>query len=194
MGESYEFREGTHFTAGTEGAPGQRTFFLQVGDAPGHVSVKLEKDQVAALAQFLRSVLEDLPVTVPLEDTQPVPLRQPNVAEWVVGQIAVGVAEAEAEVVVVVDELVLDDDDDEDDMDLEDLEDLLDDDDDDDDDDEMDSFFAPTDRARIRAHINAAQAAQFIVTSEALMSAGRPPCRLCGQPLDPRGHACPRLN
>ncbi|MDH4074971.1 MAG: DUF3090 family protein [Acidimicrobiia bacterium] len=190
MGESYEFREVTHFTAGTEGAPGQRTFFLQVGDDTSHVSVKLEKDQVAALAQFLRSVLDDLPVTVSLEDTQPVPLREPNVAEWVVGQIAVGVAEAEAEVVVVVDELVIDDDEDEDD-DL-DLEDLLD--DDDDDDDEMDSFFAPTDRSRIRAHINATQAAQFIVTSEALMSAGRPPCRLCGQPLDPRGHACPRLN
>ncbi len=191
MGESYEFREVTHFTAGTEGVPGQRTFFLQVGDETGHVSVKLEKDQVAALAQFLRSVLDDLPVTVSLAETQPVALREPNVAEWVVGQIAVGVAEAEAEVVVVVDELVLDEEDDDEDEDLGDLEDLL---DDDDDDDEMDSFFAPTDRARIRAHINAAQAAQFIVTSEALMSAGRPPCRLCGQPLDPRGHACPRLN
>jgi len=26
------------------------------------------------------------------------------------------------------------------------------------------------------------------------MAAGRPPCSLCGQPLDPEGHACPRLN
>jgi uncharacterized repeat protein (TIGR03847 family) len=26
------------------------------------------------------------------------------------------------------------------------------------------------------------------------VAAGRPPCPLCGQPLDPEGHTCPRLN
>ncbi|MBT8240175.1 MAG: DUF3090 family protein, partial [Acidimicrobiia bacterium] len=34
----------------------------------------------------------------------------------------------------------------------------------------------------------------FIGTAEELMAGGRPPCRLCGQPLDPTGHTCPRLN
>jgi uncharacterized repeat protein (TIGR03847 family) len=188
MGESYEFRQVTHFTAGTEGVPGQRVFYLQFGGEAGQISVRLEKDQVAALAQFLRSVLEDLPSSVSIEALAPLPLRQPNEAEWVVGQIAVGVAEAEAEVVVVIDELVLDEDDELD------LDDDVDDDDLDDDDDDDYDFMAPTDGARIRAHISVAQAAQFIVTSDALMSQGRPPCRLCGLPLDPRGHACPRLN
>lgn len=47
-------------------------------------------------------------------------------------------------------------------------------------------------------------AARFIVTREQiaalairgtqLVEAGRPPCPLCGYPLDPKGHACPRTN
>lgn len=175
MSESYEFREVTHFTAGAEGEPGQRVFYLQVGDATGHISVRLEKQQVRALAQFLRSVLDDLPAP-PAASLDAVPLREPAVAEWVVGQIAVGVAEADAEVVLVVDELIPDDD----------LE--------DDQDEEIDLFDTPPDGARIRAHINVTQAARFIATSDELMTKGRPPCRLCGQPLDPTGHACPRLN
>lgn len=46
--------------------------------------------------------------------------------------------------------------------------------------------------------------AQFVITREQagalairgtrLVQAGRPPCPLCGFPLDPRGHACPRTN
>jgi hypothetical protein len=30
--------------------------------------------------------------------------------------------------------------------------------------------------------------------AEALVSAGRPACPFCGQPLDPTGHFCPRDN
>ncbi len=178
MNESYEFRNVTHFTAGAEGEPGQRVFFLQVGDETGHVSVKVEKQQVRALAQFLRSVLDDLPSPQHVND-QPVPLREPAIPEWVVGHIAVGVMESDAEVVLVVDEFVPDEDEDEDDDEAE---------------AEIDLFDTPPDGGRIRAHIDVTQAARFIVTSEALMSQGRPPCRLCGQPLDPTGHACPRLN
>jgi len=177
MNESYEFRKVTHFTAGAEGEPGQRVFYLQVGDERGHISVRLEKQQVRALAQFLRSVLDDLPSPTGVSD-QPIPLREPAVAEWVVGHIAVGVMEADAEVVLVVDELMPDDADEADET-----EEL-----------ELDLFDAPTDGGRIRAHIDVEQAARFIVTSDELMSQGRPPCRLCGQPLDPSGHACPRLN
>jgi len=176
MNDSYEFRTVTHFTAGAEGQPGQRVFFLQVGDETGHISVRLEKQQVRALAQFLRTVLDDLPAP-PQSDAQPVPLREPAIAEWVVGQIAVGVAEAEAEVVLVVDELLPDDDDDDDGLD-----------------EDIDLLDSEGDGARIRAHIDVTQAARFVATSDELMTRGRPPCRLCGQPLDPTGHACPRLN
>ena len=173
MSDSYEFRHVTHFTAGTEGEPGQRVFYLQVGDESQLISVRLEKQQVRALAQFLRSVLDDLPAP-PASASEAVPLRQPTVPEWIVGQIAVGVAEADAEVVLVVDELVPEDE----------IDDEI----------EVDLYEEPQEGARIRAHINVVQAAQFVATSDELMSQGRPPCRLCGQPLDPAGHACPRLN
>jgi uncharacterized repeat protein (TIGR03847 family) len=173
MNDSFEFREVTHFTAGAVGQPGERVFFLQVGDDTGMVTVKLEKQQVKALAQFLRGVLDDLPA-VP-EPAAPVPLVDPTEAQWTVGQIAVGVDEADAEVVLVIEEFVPGEEGDE-----EQEEDLL--------------LGDEPDGARIRAHIGVTHAAGFIVTSDELMSQGRPPCRLCGQPLDPTGHACPRLN
>lgn len=173
MSDSFEFREVTHFTAGAVGEPGQRVFYLQIGDESAMVTVKLEKQQVKALAQFLRGVLDDLP-SVPAALAAP-ELISPTVPAWTVGQIAVGVDEADAEVVLVIEELVPESDDD---PELEEELGLLD----------------EGDGARIRAHIDVGHAAGFITMSDELMTKGRPPCRLCGQPLDPSGHACPRLN
>jgi hypothetical protein len=34
----------------------------------------------------------------------------------------------------------------------------------------------------------------FASRAETVVSAGRPPCPFCGQPLDPDGHLCPRAN
>lgn len=176
MNESFEFREVSHFTAGALGEPGDRVFYLQVGDESSMVTVKLEKQQVKALAQFLKGVLDDLPSTS--EPATTVPLINPTVPEWTVGQIAVGTNEADSEVVLVIGELILDEDDGDDELDLED--DIL--------------MIDEDEGAKLRAHIGVEHAANFIATSEELMTKGRPPCRLCGQPLDPSGHACPRLN
>jgi uncharacterized repeat protein (TIGR03847 family) len=38
------------------------------------------------------------------------------------------------------------------------------------------------------------QAAAMAVHTETLVSAGRPPCPLCGHPLNPSGHTCPKTN
>ena len=38
------------------------------------------------------------------------------------------------------------------------------------------------------------QAAAFAIVATGLVEAGRPPCPLCGLPLDPAGHDCPRTN
>ncbi|MHB8593573.1 MAG: DUF3090 family protein, partial [Acidimicrobiales bacterium] len=38
------------------------------------------------------------------------------------------------------------------------------------------------------------QAAAFAIRATSLVEAGRPPCPLCGLPLDPSGHQCPRTN
>jgi uncharacterized repeat protein (TIGR03847 family) len=42
--------------------------------------------------------------------------------------------------------------------------------------------------------ISAAYARDFVARAQALVSAGRPPCPFCLQPLDPAGHICPRAN
>lgn len=46
----------------------------------------------------------------------------------------------------------------------------------------------------IRVHLSPSAAAEFARRSASLLAAGRPPCPLCGQPLDPSGHVCPRAN
>ncbi len=48
--------------------------------------------------------------------------------------------------------------------------------------------------ASTRMLVTRAQVAALAVHGAALVAAGRPPCQLCGLPLDPEGHVCPRLN
>lgn len=50
------------------------------------------------------------------------------------------------------------------------------------------------DGAEARIGLTRAQMAALAVRGAELVTAGRPPCPLCGYPLDPRGHDCPRTN
>lgn len=45
-----------------------------------------------------------------------------------------------------------------------------------------------------RVALSREQAAAFAIRATRLVEAGRPPCPLCGLPLDPTGHDCPRTN
>lgn len=108
-------------------------------------------------------------------------LIEPVEPEWIVGTISVGVDEDTGVIQVTTEELVpeevelvLDDDITEDD-----IEQLLDE--------------APL-GAQARFTLRIGQAAAFAEAAEELVSAGRPPCRLCGRPIGAEGHACPRWN
>jgi uncharacterized repeat protein (TIGR03847 family) len=46
----------------------------------------------------------------------------------------------------------------------------------------------------LRVILSRSQVRAFIERAEELMAGGRPPCRICGAPMDPEGHACPRAN
>ncbi len=48
--------------------------------------------------------------------------------------------------------------------------------------------------AQARLTATREQVAALSVRGAEAVAAGRPPCPLCGQPLDPQGHMCPRLN
>jgi uncharacterized repeat protein (TIGR03847 family) len=108
-------------------------------------------------------------------------LIEPVVPEWIVGTISVGVDESSGVIQVTTEELVPD----EvelvlsDDLSEDDIEDLLD---------------EPPEGAQARFTLRIGQAAAFAEAAEELVSAGRPPCRLCGRPIGAEGHACPRWN
>ncbi len=50
------------------------------------------------------------------------------------------------------------------------------------------------DGAEARFAITRAQAMSLIATTEELLAGSRPSCRICGLPMDPEGHVCPRSN
>ena len=161
------------FTAGTVGDPGQRVFFIQAAGADGQVvTLRCEKQQVGALAEHLARLVADLaePERAVLDATD-VAFVEPTDVAWVLGRM--GVAwDAGASAMVLVCEELLDEEDDEEDAD---------------DEDEVD-------RASVRLRLSLPQVVAFVDVARELLAAGRPPCYLCGLPMEPTGHPCPRLN
>jgi uncharacterized repeat protein (TIGR03847 family) len=46
----------------------------------------------------------------------------------------------------------------------------------------------------LEVHMTPEMARSFASRARQVISAGRPPCQFCGQPLNPEGHLCPRSN
>ncbi|GAC1444421.1 MAG: DUF3090 domain-containing protein [Mycobacteriales bacterium] len=169
------------FVAGTVGQPGERTFFLQASGAGRVVSVALEKVQVSVLAERLEELLEEVrrrgvgevPVAAPKELEDTAPLDAPVEEEFRVGSM--GLAWDSEDERVVIEALAQQEATDEADL-VEPLSDVED----------------GPDALRVRLTADAARA--FIHRAERVVAAGRPPCPLCGLPLDPEGHICPRQN
>ena len=58
----FDFPEPERFVVGTVGMPGERTFFLQARSGNSIVSVVIEKQQVAALADRVEPIFEEFRV------------------------------------------------------------------------------------------------------------------------------------
>ena len=110
MSQSFHFDHLQHFTAGTVGPKGQRTFFLQFGNAGDLVSLKLEKTQVQALGEFFDGLLDDLEPVAPDEVPLALDLIDPIEPAWVVASIGVAHQADDGMFVLVADELVEDED------------------------------------------------------------------------------------
>ena len=184
----HAFEPPERFVAGTVGEPGDRTFFLQARGGGRVVSVALEKVQVSLLAEKLEELLTeasrrfgvelpDAPV-LPVHDNEP--LDTPVDEEFRVGTL--GLAFDVDTTTVVIEAIEAGEGDAEVDLGAEDEP-------DEDDEDEPDDDL---DRLRVRLTPEATRA--FIDRARRVVAAGRPPCPLCGQPLDPAGHLCPRHN
>jgi len=172
MSSSFEFSEPDHFCAGAVGPKGQRVFYLQARQAGELVSLKLEKQQVSALADYLERLLEDLPESrVP---DQPAPaLVEPLELSWAVGGLGVIYNERADRIILVAEELDVDDDDD---------------------DDEPAGEGDDAAPAEARFHLSRPQIVAFIAQARVVVAAGRPPCPYCARPLDPISGFCPCAN
>jgi uncharacterized repeat protein (TIGR03847 family) len=177
MSESFNFDEPDHITAGAIGPAGERVFYLQARQDGRVLSLRLEKQQVAALCEYLAGILNDLAVVTEALPAD-VGLIEPAVGEWVVGALAVAYEEADDRILLVAEELVPEEDDDESDAEELSLEDL--------------AFESGAATARFR--LTRAQVEAMVRHAKGVVAAGRPICPVCGRPMDPAGHFCPRNN
>ena len=172
------------FVAGTVGAPGGRTFFLQARTGARVVSVSLEKQQVQALAERIDELLDEvmasdlneamIPAVAPLglEDSEP--LEQPIEEEFRAGTMTLSWDPTDERVVIEVfpymEAAVVSP-------------------------EQVDQDFEEPDPEEIfLVRIPAGVARAFVKRSEQVLDAGRPSCPFCGNPIDPDGHLCVRAN
>ncbi len=139
---------------GARGVVGNRLFLLQVREGRRLLVLKVEKQQLAAIAEWIGAVLDDLgwPGHLP-DDLTLEPEYEPD---FVVGDITLALHAERGEVEMTLDGVEEDD--------------------------------AAT------IHLAREWAGALAIAITRLVEAGRPPCPLCGGPLDPRGHDCPRTN
>ena len=172
----HSFEPPERFVAGTVGPPGDRVFYLQARGDGRLVSVALEKVQVALLAEKLDELLGEahrrfglvLPESE-VSDTDNEPLESPVDEEFRVGTL--GLAFDVDTTTVVIEAIAAGEGEEE---------------------EETEEDTSDLDRLRVR--LTPAATREFIERAKRVVNAGRPPCPLCGGPLDPRGHLCPRHN
>ncbi len=190
----FSFDPPDHFVCGAVGQPGRRTFFLQAGKDGQVVSVALEKAQVAVLAErlaLLLLALRDRGVELAdepqaLVEPEVRPLVEPVVEEFRVGTLTLSWDADDERVVIEAREMTADD----------------------------VSAAAEAEHEPelagllggeiagelgegpdvVRVHLQPVDARAFVTGAVAVVEAGRPPCPMCGAPLEPTGHFCPRRN
>ncbi len=176
MSVFYEFDEVDEFSASAVGEPGSRVFYLTARHGRQRVTVRCEKLQVKAISTWLRNVLNDLPPS----ENRPM-LGQPDLGgepdhAFVLGPIGLGYDRVNDRLLVQLEEMLESDMGDADDT------------------DDEPGETEPSDRGHIRFYVSRGQADAFCDHADRVVAAGRPPCQWCGNPIDPQGHTCPRLN
>ena len=169
MTSSFEFADPDHFCTGAVGPKGQRVFYLQAREAGALVSLKLEKQQVSALADYLERLLEDLPESRE-PSRQASQLVEPLLLSWAIGGLGVIYNERTDRIILVAEELLADDE------------------------QERSEGDEPPAPAEARFHLSRPQISAFIAQARVIVAAGRPPCPYCGRPFDPVSGFCPCAN
>lgn len=171
----HEFDWPDRFVIDTIGLPGARTFYLQARSGSRLLSVALEKEQSAALAERIDEILDDLmsrdgnPHSVPPEVPEGLddldPLEQPIREQFRAGTMSLGWDPSTAQIVIEAFPLVEATDEFTDPSELE-----------------------PAEALLVRIPVGAARA--FAHRTRSVVEAGRPLCPLCGVPMDSEEHIC----
>jgi uncharacterized repeat protein (TIGR03847 family) len=167
------------FVAEALGEPGRRTFYLQAAQGRRIVTVVLEKVQVAVLAERLTELMAEMEhrgIVVPPDpaNISTAGLDEPVIEAFRVGAMSLSWDSDRNSILFEAREVTTEDGSD------------------DDDDDDEDHAHDDLDVLLVRLTTGAARG--FVARATAVLSAGRLPCPLCGQPLNPEGHICPRKN
>ena len=167
MSTYFESDDVDAFTTAAIGEPGSRTFYLQIRSQGRHITMKCEKQQVAALSQYIRQLLADAPDVKerPLDDAMQ--MSTPTDVEFVVGTVGIAYDPRSDQMVIQIDEMR---------------------------DDEAFTEGEDDEVGRVRIYISRGQAAAFCEHADDVVAAGRPACIFCGRPKNVDGHACPRMN
>lgn len=163
---SFVFETVERFVAGTVGEPGERAFYVQARAGSRLVTVALEKLQVAALAERLEIVINDLrkgdfSLRIEALARDDAPLESPIDSEFDVGAISMAWDEPRELMNIELFEVTVDEEE-------------------------------PANCLSVFLTLSMCQA--YVRRSKALVNAGRLPCPFCGIPIDSRGHLCPRAN
>jgi uncharacterized repeat protein (TIGR03847 family) len=173
----HEFDPPERFVAGTVGEPGARTFFLQARTGTRIVSVALEKQQVAVLAERVDELLDEvmastgndtlIPAVAPMGLDDSEPLEQPIDEQFRAGTMTLSWDPSLARIVIEVFPLTDSTEEDEEE---------------------------PEPAEVFLVRLEAGRARAFVKRAELVIEAGRPDCPFCGNPIDPEGHLCVRAN
>lgn len=178
----HEFSWPDRVVVGTIGLPGERTFYLQVRAGKRLVSIALEKQQSAQLAEKIDEILDQLitvkanPFSVPtgtppeLVDNDPLEAVQ---EQFRTGAMSLGWDPTTAQVVIEAYPLTHDE---------------FDPDADDNDESFDEDGTKESEMVLVRMPVGTARA--FAMRTREIVGAGRPACPLCGYPVDADGHTC----
>ncbi|MDO5864559.1 MULTISPECIES: DUF3090 domain-containing protein [Paenarthrobacter] len=171
----HEFAWPDRVVIGTIGQPGDRTFYLQVRAGTQIVSIALEKQQSAQLAEKIDEILDQLltidgnpfsvPTSTPVELVDNDPLEDP-LEQFRTGAMSLGWDPTTAQIVLEAYPISDVDGDEPFDPDGADEPEML----------------------LVRMPVGTARA--FTKRTREIVAAGRPLCTICGYPIDPDGHTC----
>jgi uncharacterized repeat protein (TIGR03847 family) len=169
-GQVYELNPVTHITTGAVGQPGQRVFYLQASRGAETVTLIIEKLQVEALAQSITQMITELHEKFPDLSRAEASYQPERMALKLPLDPAFRVGQLglgydpDRDLLVLVAQEITTEE------------------------------RSPEEAGVARLFATRPQMLALSEHGHAIVRQGRPICGLCGQPIDPQGHFCPRSN